>query len=151
MKRNIIRKKIRGLFKTQNLGILATLGRTYPYQSIVAFAASSNSKSIIFTTSRKTSKYRNLKNSARVSMFIDNRTNREEDFKDAIGLTALGNANELQGLQRKKAMSHFIRRHPGLKVFVSSPDCSIFIVRVKVYCLVMHFQKVIKERPETWK
>ncbi|HCE45022.1 MAG TPA: flavin-nucleotide-binding protein [Lentisphaeria bacterium] len=150
MKKSEIRKKIRNLFKTQNLGILATLGKTFPYQSIVAFAASPDLKNIMFTTNRMTSKYRNLKNSTKVSMFIDNRTNKEEDFQGAIGLTALGNANELQGSQRKKAMSQFIRRHPGLKEFVASPESSIFIVKVNIYSMVMHFQEVIKVRPDSW-
>ena len=151
MKKSEIRKKIKDLFKTQNLGILATLGKTFPYQSIVAFAATDDLKNIIFTTNRMTSKYRNLKNSSKVSMFIDNRSNREDDFKDAIGLTALGNANELRGTQREKAMTQFIRRHPSLKEFVSRPDSSIFIVKVTVYYLVMHFQEVIEIRTDTWK
>jgi uncharacterized pyridoxamine 5'-phosphate oxidase family protein len=151
MKKGDIRKKIRDLFKTQKLGILATLGKAFPYQNIVAFAATDDLKNIIFTTKRMTSKYKNLKNSSKVSMFIDDRSNRENDFYDALGLTAVGNANELSGPQREKAMSKFIKRHPCLEEFVSTPNSAIFIVRVRVYFLVMNFQEVIEIRTDTWK
>ena len=84
-------------------------------------------------------------------MFIDDRSNRENDFYDALGLTAVGNANELSGPQREKAMSKFIKRHPCLEEFVSTPNSAIFIVRVRVYFLVMNFQEVIEIRTDTWK
>lgn len=151
MKKSEIRKKIRDLFKTQKLGILATLGKSFPYQNIVAFAASDDLKNIIFTTKRMTSKYKNLKNSPKVSMFIDNRSNRENDFHDALGLTAVGNANELRGREREKTISKFIKRHPCLEEFVSTPNSSIFIIKVRAYFLVMHFQEVIEIRTDAWK
>ncbi len=141
-----VRKKLRHLFKTQNLGILATLGKTFPYQSIVAFAATEDLKNILFSTRRMTSKYRNLKKSPKVSIFIDNRSNSENDFQDAIGLTAIGNANELRGSEREKAISLFVRRHPSLEKFVSSSGNSIFIVKVRVFYMVMKFQEVVEIR-----
>lgn len=150
MKKSELRKKIRDLFKEQNLGVLATLGETFPYQSIVAFTVTNDLKNIMFATKRMTSKYKNLKKSPRVSMFIDNRSNRESDFQRTIGLTALGDAQELQGTQRDKAILKFIKRHPCLEEFISSQNSSTFIVKVRVYYLVEHFQEVIEIRTDTW-
>jgi len=141
-----LRKKISGLLDGQKLGILATLGREYPYQNIVAFAAGRDLKTICFATRRNTSKYRNLKRCKRVAMFIDDRLNREADFHDATGLSALGVAEELRGAGRAGSMRSLLRRHPDLKGFFSDPDCALFAIRVRVFYLVMRFQEVIEVR-----
>jgi nitroimidazol reductase NimA-like FMN-containing flavoprotein (pyridoxamine 5'-phosphate oxidase superfamily) len=141
-----LRKKISGLLDGQKLGILATLGRDYPYQNIVAFASGRDLKSICFATRRDTSKYRNLKRCKRVAMFIDDRSNREADFHDATGLSALGVAEELHGEHRGRSMKSLLRKHPELKEFFSAPDCVLFSIRIRVFYLVMRFQEVIEVR-----
>ncbi len=141
-----VRRKIAKLLTEQKLGILATLGECYPYQSIVAFAGSRDMKHILFATKRATSKYKNLKNRFQVSVFIDNRSNQESDFIDAIGMTALGDARELSGVTRKKFMGIFIRKHPSLEEFLVSPDCALFMIKVRAYYVVRHFQQVTEVR-----
>jgi nitroimidazol reductase NimA-like FMN-containing flavoprotein (pyridoxamine 5'-phosphate oxidase superfamily) len=141
-----LRKRISGLLDGQKLGILATLGREYPYQNIVAFAAGRDLKTICFATRRNTSKYRNLKRRRRVAMFIDDRVNREADFRDATGLSALGEAEELRGEGRGRSLRSLRRKHPELKEFLSAPDCVLFAIRVRVFYLVMRFQEVIEVR-----
>jgi nitroimidazol reductase NimA-like FMN-containing flavoprotein (pyridoxamine 5'-phosphate oxidase superfamily) len=142
MKTKDIRKKISKLLTEQKLGILATLGVDYPYQSIVAFSGSRDMKHILFATKRATSKYKNLKDRAQVSIFIDNRSNQEADFLDAIGMTALGDARELSGAASKKFTGIFIRKHPSLEEFLASPDCALFMIKVGVYYVVVNFQEV---------
>jgi uncharacterized pyridoxamine 5'-phosphate oxidase family protein len=146
MKTNDVRKKIAKLLTGQKLGILATRGEDYPYQSIVAFAGSKDMKHILFATRRATSKYKNLKAKAQVSILIDNRSNHEDDFLDAIGMTALGDARELRGASRKKFMGLYLRKHPSLEGFLSGPDCALFMIKVKVYYVVWHFQEVMELR-----
>ena len=141
-----VRKKIEKLLTGQKLGILATLGKDYPYQSIVAFSGSGDMKHILFATKRATSKYKNLKDRAQVSIFIDNRSNQEADFLDAIGMTALGDARELRGASSRKFTGLFLRKHPSLGGFLSSPDCALFMIKVKVYYVVWHFQEVMEVR-----
>lgn len=141
-----VRKKISGLLMKQKLGVLATLGKDHPYQSIVAFSASRDMKHILFATKRATAKYKNLKNKARVSVFIDDRSNQEADFVDAAAMTALGDARELSGSLRKKHMKLFLHKHPALKTFLVSPDCALFMVKVKVYYVVLNFQEVTEVR-----
>ena len=141
-----LRKKIAGLLNGQKLGILATLGASYPYQSLVAFAAGGDLKSMVFATRRATSKYRNLKSRKRVAMFIDDRANSEADFQDATGITVLGTAGETRGESRSRAMELLLRRHPFLKEFLAAPDCAIFVIRVRTYIVVLHFQQVVEVR-----
>ncbi|MCU0236988.1 MAG: pyridoxamine 5'-phosphate oxidase family protein [Acidobacteria bacterium] len=141
-----LRKRIAGLLGRQKLGILATQGRTYPYQNIVAFAAGRDLKTIVFATRRATSKYRNLKLRRRVAVFVDDRANREADFQEATGITALGMAGETRGKERARSARLLLRRHPFLKEFLAAPDCAVFAVRVRVYVLVLRFEKVIEAR-----
>lgn len=141
-----LRKKIAGLLGGQKLGILATQGRSYPYQNIVAFAAGRDLKTIVFATRRATSKYRNLKLRRRVAVFVDDRANREADFQDATGLTALGVAGETRGEERTRSARLLRRRHPFLKEFLAAPDCAIFVIRVRTYIVVLRFEKVIEAR-----
>jgi uncharacterized pyridoxamine 5'-phosphate oxidase family protein len=141
-----VRKKIAKLLTEQKFGILATLRKDYPYQSIVAFSGSGDMKHILFATKRATSKYKNLKDRAQVSILIDNRSNREADFIDAISMTALGDARELRGASSNKFMGLFLGKHPYLEGFLSSPDCALFMIKVKVYYVVWHFQEVMEVR-----
>ena len=140
------RKTIADLLTVQKLGILATLGKAYPYQNIVAFAASGDLKNILFATRRSTSKYKNLKSRKRVAIFVDDRSNRETDFQQATGITALGAALELRGLGRDKFAKLFLRKHPYLREFLLASDCALFTIRVRAYYVVLHFQDVIEVR-----
>jgi hypothetical protein len=140
------RKTVADLLAAQMLGILATLGPAYPYQNIVAFAASSDLKNILFATKRSTGKYRNLKSRNRVAIFIDDRSNRETDFQRATGITAVGAARELSGRNRERSAKLFLRKHPYLREFISAPDCALFAIRVRAYYVVLHFQDVFEVR-----
>ena len=141
-----LRKKIAGMLDGQKLGILATQGRSYPYQNIVAFAAGRDLKTIVFATRRGTSKYGHLTRCRRVAVFVDDRANREADFQDATGITALGAAGETRGKERARSARLLLRRHPFLKEFLAEPDCAVFVVRVRVYVVVLRFEKVIEVR-----
>jgi nitroimidazol reductase NimA-like FMN-containing flavoprotein (pyridoxamine 5'-phosphate oxidase superfamily) len=141
-----LRKTIVDLLTVQKLGILATLGQAYPYQNIVAFAASGDLKNILFATKRSTEKYRNLKSRKLAAIFIDDRSNRDTDFQRTTGITAIGGARELRGRIREKSAKLFLRKHPSLRDFLSAPDCALFTIRVRAYYAVLHFQDVVEVR-----
>ena len=146
MRTQDVRKRIAQLLTEQKLGILATLGESYPYQSIVAFSGSKDIKHILFATKRATSKYKNLKYKAQVSIFIDNRSNQERDFIEAIGMTVIGDAQEMSGSRRNKHIKIFLRKHPSLRDLLSTEDCALFMIRVRVYYVVVNFQDVTEVR-----
>ena len=97
-----IREILLELFSSQKLGVLGTHQAGQPYGSLVAFAATPDLKSLVFATTRATRKFANLRSDPRVSMVLDNRSNRVADFRKAVAATALGQAKETKGKERKK-------------------------------------------------
>ena len=139
---------LKQLLETQLLGVLGTQYEGAPYTSLVAFTAVQGTRTLLFTTSRATRKYRNLSNDARASMLIDNRDNVPEDFADAAAATAVGRCRELDGSERQRMIGLFVERHPQLAAFVAAPSSALFALDVEVYMLVRRFQHVVEVRPE---
>jgi len=141
-----IREILLELFSSQKLGVLGTHQTGQPYGSLVAFAATSDLKNLVFATTRATRKFANLRADSRISMVIDNRSNRVADFRKAVAVTALGRAKEVKGRERKKIAKMFLAKHPHLKEFVDSPTCALVKIRVGVYYVVWRFQNVFEWR-----
>ncbi|MGA1839077.1 MAG: pyridoxamine 5'-phosphate oxidase family protein [bacterium] len=135
---------IQPLLHSQNLGVLATRGKEYPYCTLVGFAITNDLERIIFATFRNTRKYTNIKTYPKISILIDSRSNRVDDFKDAMALTVLGNARESQGEEREKLSGLYLARHPHLKEFLQDPDCAVIVLEVERYIMVTRFQQVME-------
>ncbi len=133
---------IRALIESQRLAVLCTKDHIQPYSNLVAFAATPDLKSLLFATNRATRKYANLLAYSRVSILIDNRTNEAADFAEAVAVTVLGQAEEMQGTELKQLLPVYLDRHPYLRDFVTSPTCALFKVNVERYILVTRFQDV---------
>ena len=127
------------LLTSQRLAVMASYGDNQPYTSLVAFAASADLRAIYFATSRATRKFANLSKCARVSMLIDNRSNRQRDFQQGIAATALGSVSEVEKIE---AAELYLRKHPHLKDFIDSPDTALLRIRVERYYVVSRFQDV---------
>ena len=141
-----IQKILLDLFSNQKFAVLGTHQRGQPYGSLVGFAATSDLASLLFATTRATRKFNNLQADPRASMVIDNRSNRETDLRNAVAVTALGKAQELQGLEKKACEKTYLARHPRLTEFVSSPTCALMRINVKIYYIVWRFQNVFEWR-----
>jgi uncharacterized protein YhbP (UPF0306 family) len=133
-------EKIRGLFVSQQLAVLATRQGGQPYTSLVAFAFSDDLRQLFFATTRATRKFSNLQAEPRVSLLIDNRS---DDFREAIAVTALGRAQEVSLSQRPALLGLYLDRHADLKEFVTAPTCALLQVEVTSYSLVSRFQNVV--------
>ena len=136
------KEAIKGILDLQKLSVLATQGDGRPYGSLVAFAATSDLKTLLFATKRATRKYSNLLAHPDVAMVIDTRTNQVADFSDATAVTALGEVEEVDADDRQEFLNIYIEKHPNLKEFVQSPTCALLRVRVKNYIVVSRFQNV---------
>ena len=143
-----IKEDLNNLFLNQRLGVLATQNKGQPYTSLVAFAPSEDLKHIYFATTRSTRKYDNLSNDPRVSMLIDNRSNRASDIKWATAVTATGTAAEVGIDGQDDAKRIYLARHPYLSEFVASPSCALLKIEVNTYFVVSHFQNVIEVHME---
>jgi hypothetical protein len=135
--------RIRALFKSQTLAVLATIYESNPYCNLVAFAETSDCKSLIFATNRNTSKYRNLLINRQVSLLIDDRTNLSDDFGKNIAITALGLAEEVSPEEKSFFAELLIFKHPDIADFINGSYNAIFKVRISDY-IIAGFDSVEK-------
>lgn len=143
-----LKKLLRELFRSQLFAALATQQLTRPYSNLVAFVATDDLKNIIFATRRATNKYSNLLSNNNVSMLIDNRTNRDSDFRNAVAVTAIGLAEEVRGNQIDDLRSLYLIKHHNLEKFIYSSDSALFKIKVKRYYIVRNFQEVMELKVE---
>ena len=122
-----IKEKISNLLKTQRFAVIATQDKNEPYTNLVTFLASKDLKKIYFPTSKNTKKYENLSTNSKISILIDNRVNKPKDIKNAIALTAAGRSKEIKN---KEIVNSFLKKHPYLRDFVYSKDCSMIEILI---------------------
>lgn len=143
------RAALESLMRAQRLAVLAT-GAGEPYANLVAYAFSPDFKTLFFATPRATRKYGNLRREPNVAMLIDSRANSAADFHEAVAVTVLGRAEELDGAAREAGLTLYAARHPGLLDFARAPSTSLFRVNVRLYVMVDHFQHVVELDPGQW-
>jgi heme iron utilization protein len=136
--------QIKSLLGAQLFGVLATQGAEYPYCSLVSYVVSEDAKSIYFPTIRETQKYRNISASPRVSLLVNNQTNKNHDLLEAQALTVLGTATEVAPEPQEKALEIYLKKHPSLKAFVTAPNCALVEIQVAKYISVTNFQHVVE-------
>ena len=136
--------QVRELFDQQRLAVLATPETHRPYLSLMAFAASSDLTTLVVATSKRTRKYHNLVVDGRVSLLMDNRSNRAVDFHAAFSVTALGTAEEVPPEERPSFRELFLAKHPHLSDFVDHPDSALIRIRIETYIVVSRFQEVLE-------
>lgn len=139
-----LKDRLATLLGTQQLGVLSTQCQGKPYASLVAFAATEDSKDLLFATTRSTRKYANITSDSRVAMLIDNRSNQTGDFHSAMAVTATGKAGEVEPHEKEVYLQIYLEKHPHLKDFVSAPSCALLRIRIETYVLVNRFQKVFE-------
>jgi len=143
MERNIpqLKNKIKELLDQQKLGVLATQGGKYPYNTLVAYTFSEDLRYIFFATSKHTRKYDNIMKHHYVSILIDSRTNDFNDFEDAVALTVMGKMVNTTPLEHEGL---FLNRFPHLKNFIEDPDTTIITLKIDKYIYVQRFQEVLE-------
>lgn len=137
-----VRRTIAELLQSQRLGVLSTARSGQPYASLIAVYATGDLKSIYFSTARSTRKFRNLRDEPRVSILVNNSTNRDEDFHQAVAVTAVGSAAEVDRAANRGILESYLTKHPYLEEFVRSPTSAMLEVAVRSYYLVQNFQHV---------
>jgi uncharacterized protein YhbP (UPF0306 family) len=133
---------LKKLFSNQLLAVLGTQSSSGPYGNLVAFAATDDLKNLVFATTRSTRKYENLMETPRVAMVIDNRSNREIDFHEAVAVTATGSVKEIDSLELDRFRKVYLEKHPYLIDFVTAPTCALLKIKVDTYYIVRRFQQV---------
>ena len=140
-------EQVRSLLDTQRVGVLGTHHGGQPYASLVAIAASTDLKSVAFATMRRTRKFENLTANPQVSLMVDDRTNDISDFDRVTAITVLGRVEEIQKTSHSRLMKRYLKRHPYMEDFVTSPDCALLRIKVEKYVVVTRFQHVVEITP----
>ena len=140
--RNSLINRLKQLFESQKLTVLATQEPDHPYLSLMAFAFTDDLGSLIVATRRETRKYSNLMNRPGVSVLIDNRSNQENVFQNTLAVTGIGQAEEIEGEEKGLLKELFLQSHPELEAFVQSPECALIKITMDCYYIISQFQEV---------
>jgi len=133
--------ELRRLLNSQRFAVVATSHNGHPYTNLVSFALTDDLRSILFTTSRKTRKFRNIMEDPRTSVLVDNRENKPSDITDAQSVAAMGMSAEVIGAKQEK-IALFLDRHPYMADFANNPDFALVEVHVEKFQFVRNFQDV---------
>jgi len=142
-----LKQLLKKLFESQKLAVLATHNDRQSYASLVAFAATTDLKHIVFATSRATRKFANLSANPRIAMLMDSRSNRNVDFRKAVAVTTIGKAVKVGPREKSNFQDLYLAKHPQLKEFIASPTCALLKVKVDEYYIVSRFQDIAELRP----
>jgi uncharacterized protein YhbP (UPF0306 family) len=137
-----LRKMVAALLASQTVAVLATQHDGLPYASLMAFAATADSRRLYFATLRSTRKFAHMVANPRVALLVDNRGCLGVDFLGTQALTAIGWVEEVRGPERDRALQLYLARHPALSEFVGAPDCALMQLHLEQYFLVSNFQEV---------
>ena len=134
--------EVRNLLASQKFAVLSTQERDHPYLNLVAFAETSDLRTILFATTRATRKYGNIASKSGVALLVDNRSNEVADIREAMAVTVIGTACEVSGSLRDQLDRVYLEKQPHMKEFLSSPSTALIKVDVETYLLVSRFQNV---------
>jgi general stress protein 26 len=138
---------LRELFASQKFAALATEDGGKPHNCLVAFATTDNLRNLLFTTSRDTSKYRNIVAESRVAILVDSRSNQDSDFRNAIAVTATGKAKEAKGKERDRLLGIYLAKHPQLADFANAAENALVKVDIENYeVATFHNVRIFKPR-----
>jgi heme iron utilization protein len=142
---------LRDLFAAQRYAVLGTRGAGDAGASgislnLMAVAVSGDLRALILVTERATRKYANMHAQPRVSVMVDNRTNRAADTERALALRVDGQAEEVGGPEREPLVRAFLERNPQLETLARSPSSALFRVWVERYELVRGLYDVTEVR-----
>ena len=133
---------LKHLFDSQSFAVLATQEQGQPYVSLMAFAATNDLRNLIFVTDRHTRKFANITANTRTAVMIDDRSNQSSDTEFATAVTAVGEAEEVAGVDHTRLLEIYLSKHPHLAEFAQSQSCALIRMWVGSYFVVSHFQEV---------
>ncbi|MCG8617272.1 MAG: pyridoxamine 5'-phosphate oxidase family protein [Desulfobacterales bacterium] len=135
---------LKRLFTDQKLAVLSTQKAGQPYANLVAFSFSEDLRYLYFLTPEDTRKYENLAACDRVALLIHSAANREEDFSDAMAVTALGKAETVK--DKSAHLKNFLARHPRLAEFSEKLTTVMIRIEIESFVTVNRFQNVVELR-----
>lgn len=135
--------RLKALNETEYFAVLATDNRGQPYTSLIAYAVTPDAGKVVFSTTRKTRKYKNILSSGLVAILIDNRPKDEKALLQTEAITVLGKAKPLRrGKRRDELARVFLHKHPDFSDFVGKPATVLIEVEITQCVHVGRFQTI---------
>jgi heme iron utilization protein len=144
MEEIVLETEVRNLLTSQKFAALSTQEQDHPYLNLVAFAETRDLRTILFATTRATRKYGNLSSKSGVALLVDNRSNEVADIREAMAVTIIGSAREINVSEREGLERVYLDKHSHMKKFLSAPSTALIKVDVEYYLLVSNFQNVAR-------
>ena len=138
-----IKQKLEALFDSQPIAVLNTSSDD-PYSCLVGFKITDDFQYLIFSTMRDRLKYRQIQTNPRVSLMIDDRSDKNHDFEKTTSVTLIGSAKDIRGSERQDYADILLQKHPVLDEFVNHADCAIIRVSIDKMYVVSNFESVLK-------
>ena len=130
-------------FAAMRVAVLATVEEGKPYTSIIAFALTPDRRTLLFTTSSATRKYRNIVSQPAVSILLDNRSQSAGDINSAQAVTLLGTAKKVRaGAKKSEYSAIFVNRHPELADFINDPGTALIAFTLQQAVHVARFKDI---------
>jgi tetratricopeptide (TPR) repeat protein len=136
------------VFAVQRFAVLATATNDQPDTFLMAFAASHNLRQLILVSRRGAHKVTHINANPRVALMVNTGSNEGLDTEQAIAITAIGYAFELEGKEREECLELFLARHPYLVDFASATDAAVLCIDVAHYRIVSRFEHSIEWHPK---
>jgi nitroimidazol reductase NimA-like FMN-containing flavoprotein (pyridoxamine 5'-phosphate oxidase superfamily) len=134
------KERLKELLTSQQVGVLSTEYEGQPYASLVAYTATADLKSILFSTERSTRKYMNMSVNPKAAILVDNRTNKIKDVDKAMAVTAMGVVEEAKDDERKTLSGIYLMKHPEFAEFLQS--AALMRLRVENYVVVKGLKRI---------
>ena len=88
-------ERLKALNENQSFAVLATSDKDQPYTSIISFAITPDLKTVIFATPEKTQKFKNILDTGKVAVMIDNRAGTRKKLMATEAITIIGRARHV--------------------------------------------------------
>jgi heme iron utilization protein len=138
-----IPERLKTLNAEEYFAVLATDDGHRPYNSLVAYALTPDTKKIIFATPKKTRKYTNIISSANVALLIDNRSKRKKNLMETEAITIIGTARPVRkGKTWNEFAKTFLMKHSDLEEFINFPATALMVIDISQCIHVSRFQTV---------
>ncbi|MEN6317854.1 MAG: pyridoxamine 5'-phosphate oxidase family protein [Syntrophaceae bacterium] len=124
-----VSERLKVFNEKQFFAVLATNDNGQPYTSLISFAITPDLTKVIFATPKETRKYKNIVNSKRVAILIDNRSNTRKNLMETEAITIIGDARLVRrGKNRDELVALFLKKHPDLEDFIQSKTTALIVV-----------------------
>jgi nitroimidazol reductase NimA-like FMN-containing flavoprotein (pyridoxamine 5'-phosphate oxidase superfamily) len=135
--------RLRSFNKYQYFCVLATNDKGQPYTSLISFAIAPDLKKVIFATPKDTRKYKNILNTKKVAILIDNRSSTQKKLMATEAVTIIGTARYVRGGKlRDELAAIYLKKHPDLEEFIQSDTTALIVVEATRCIHVGKFQTI---------